>query len=224
MSRIRPAGSLRLGRSPRIMAPAVAAGPSYSLQDTFTRADSATAVGTANTGQVHSNAVGVHGISSNKAYPPSAASAENIDLVESSLADGTFSLEITLSATTNRASTAFIFRANDVNNFLAVVMTRVSGLGGSFDLYKRDAGTYTLLASEAGTPTASIVNGSTYTIAVVAAAGVLTVSRDGVTKISHTLSAGNQTKFGVFTKVGFRTYRDGTNDDGGSRYDNLTAI
>lgn len=71
----------------------IAAGPLPAVYDTFTRADSSTAMGTAPTGQTWSSVIGTWGISSNRAYPVT-ASGTGTAAINSGLNPSTTALQV----------------------------------------------------------------------------------------------------------------------------------
>ncbi len=173
-----------------------------AVLDSFTRADSATLLGTGETGQSYIASVGTWGISSNRAYSASDADG-NVATMDALLNDGTFAVTLNGDLTaTNYRSPAFLFRYLDVSNFLMVRL-----LGGACDLFKRDLAAYTVLAT-AATTTADATD---YRIEVVCLGTSVKVYLDGVLKITHTLAGGDATKYvgASYTRVGFMLFKAG---------------
>jgi hypothetical protein len=192
------------------------------VSDSFDRSNSTTSLGTADTGQAWTAANGTWGISSNKAYLVS-ATGQAVATVNAEIADIEMTCDITLSSTNNRADTGLVLRFIDNNNYLVVVIGKVgnNATDNTFQMFKRDGGTFTQL--QAGN-SAGNVNGTTYTVRVVADGNVITAYRDNDLSFTHTLTGGNATKFGSPTRCGIRTsVGSGNGDDGGSRHDNFTV-
>lgn len=190
------------------------------LADTFTRADSATTLGTAETGGAWSALAGTWGISGNKAYMPAGATDGFAVLTSNFLSDGYAEADITLSATANRAATGLVFRAADINNMLMVELTKVVG-ADIIGLWKRIGGTWTQLAA---ITSAGLVNGTTYKVRAEFYGGQILIYVDGALKLSYLMLAGDLTSLGGNSKYGFRLNSTGsTNDDVGSRFDNFKA-
>ena len=85
-----------------------------AVYDTFTRADSALTLGSAESGQAYSVLAGTPGIASNRAYP---ASGNPLVLVEAGVANGLVSLTVAVSDTAAGKEQWIYFRAADANNF-----------------------------------------------------------------------------------------------------------
>lgn len=115
------------------------------VSDTFTRADSAVALGTADTGQVWSSLGGTEGIQSNQAYVAvDGGGNNNVAVIDSGLANG--SVQMTLAVADSSAR--LVWRATDVSNFF--MADTVSG--ARYDLYRRETGTFNLLDAAAVVP------------------------------------------------------------------------
>lgn len=185
------------------------------VADTFTRADSAVTLGSAETGQAWSALSGTWGISGSKAYLAS-TTAQAVAIVESGAADADVSVDVTLSASASRADVGIAFRVIDDNNYLLAAFTKTAS--DAITIFKRSAGAFTQLAILSG---AGNINGSTYTFRVRVRGTSVEVFRDGESKLAHTLSGADQTAYGAATKHGLRLNWGASNDDGGSRFDNF---
>ena len=210
--------SLGIVASSRVRA---AVGPLAS--DSFNRANSTTTLGTADVGGAWTAHSGTWGIDTNRAYLVS-TTGQAIASLSTSSPNVAVSADVTLSATSNRADTGLVFRVVDNNNYLLVVMNKI-GTTVTTDgirIFKRASGTFTELAA---TSTAQgHVNGTTYALRVVANAGSLEVFVDNVSKLTHTLSSGDQSLFGANTSHGVRVNASGSADNGGSRFDNFLVV
>lgn len=157
-------------------APAAASG----VSDTFNRADNASSLGTADTGQVWSALQGTWGISTKQAYRTS-----TVDSDQAILASGLVNAKTTATLGVVGANGEFgvTVRCDGANNhYLAIVIN--SG-GTALALYKRVAGTYTQLGSNA-----AVANWTTGdTISVEAVGTTIRGFRNGVSVISQTDSS-----------------------------------
>jgi hypothetical protein len=133
------------------------------VSDTFTRADSSSALGNADTGQTWVQAVGVWGIASSRAYMSTAVAG--IAVIESSHADATVSAVVG----TSTVDFGLYFRYVDVNNWWRFVFS-----SGQWFLQKNVAGTPTTVSNPVATLTASD------TIAVVLSGSSITCKQNGV--------------------------------------------
>lgn len=163
--------------------------------DTFNRADSASAIGTGETGTAWTMVQGTWGISSNRAYAVT-DTLNDRGWLNPGLSN--YVLEVTVRGD---------FTAGGTYRTPSVVMSYIDGqnmlffqlLNGAIVLYKRVTSTWTQLATAAQT-TASNTD---YALRVTRIANVITIFVDGVQKIAYTLSAGEQTLFNPNTTVGF---------------------
>lgn len=191
--------------------------PQYLVDDTFTRADSASSLGTATSGQAWTASVGTWGIASNKAYLVSATS-NAVALIESGQSDNfMISCDITSTPTDDRFEASLIFRAADSSNFLAVNLIDNGGVT-AVRLIKRSAGTFTTLKQ---LNTTLLTPNTLHHLAVAVQDGAITAAINGICVLGFTLSAGDQTTYESNTKVGIRSTRGGGQDDGGTRFDNF---
>lgn len=188
------------------------------VSDSFNRADDATSLGSADTGQPWAPLNGTWGISSNKAYLVTTTSQATA-ATDGGSADANLSVDVTMSPTLNRAATGVIVRATDASNYLMIAMTIIAA-GNSITLWKRQGG-FTKLQEVLG---AGFVNGQTYAVRVVVSGPQVIAYVDGVEKINHTLAGADATAFATPTLHGIRIDATGTADDGNSRFDNFRAV
>jgi hypothetical protein len=174
-----------------------------TVTDTFTRADSATTMGNAETGQTWVPFIGTFGIASNKAYLVTSGSFRS-NVITSGLADCTVEADITYSGT--NGGDGIVFRAVDINNYLYVT------LGTTFRLLKRN-GTV-LLASSADAAT----TGVTYNVKVRIEGAQIDVYLDDILKFTHVLSSADLATLGTATKHGIFA-----SNQIAARYDNFVV-
>lgn len=140
-----------------------------SITDSFNRADSATTMGSTDTGQLWVPNHGTWGINGNRAYEvATAADNQETTVVQSGIADCT--IAVTLAIATSQAG--ICFRCSDPNNLWVVLST---GTAGALQTYKRVAGTFTQLGTN-GLPCA---NGDV--LSVVLSGSSITVKKNGTT-------------------------------------------
>lgn len=176
-----------------------------ALTDGFNRPDSATSLGTADSGQIYEPQGGsVWGIAAGKAYTTSATSVTV--LAETGLNNGEFTGKITFGA--GGTLPGLVFRALDNNNRLGIFLDTAAN---SFQLWKADAGSSTTLASSSQTLDPDIA----YTVLVVANGTSITGYLDGTAVLTHTLAGGDATKYvsAGYTKVGWRGSTEARFDD-----------
>jgi hypothetical protein len=161
------------------------------VNDTFTRADSASSLGSADTGQAWDVASGIWGIASNKGQYVSGGGFAHAD-IESTQADGTVQCDLT--GTAGGGEFGIIARWADANNFLMLDFGYDTGPGHWIaQLYKRVAGTFTPLGSpvdtgktQAAAWTAKMVlNGSSITCYVDTTVLVSLTDSAGITNTKH---------------------------------------
>ena len=175
------------------LAPTVVPGAA-GASDTFTRANSATSLGTATSGQTWVASVGTWGITSNTAYIPTpVANASNIAYIAAIKSDGTFQVTVADSAGVND-NAALVLRYVDASNYLNLTL---DGFSGAVLLQKVVAGTATTVATAAATfpTTASQV------LTVVASGSSYVCKLNGTTVFSATDTALN-----TATGVGLAAY------------------
>lgn len=136
------------------------------VSDTFTRADSATTLGTADTGQAWVAMVGTWGLAGGQAYLVS-ATADAAAVVDAGVADCTVRVTIPTAA---GAVCGLTFRLTDASNYWRVVRSGVSNVV----LQKTVAGARTTVA----TATATIADGAV--LEVRGAGSAISVTLGGV--------------------------------------------
>lgn len=151
---------------------AIALSRKVLVTDTFTRADSATTLANAETGQAWSALTGTWGISSNQAYLAVNAGVDDYAVVDAGISDGT--VTVTFGAPANNQYLAF--RATDANNVFVASSTTSTTL----NLYRRSTGTY----NQIGTASHTWATGDVVSVWFVGAA--ITVSVNGVALITAT--------------------------------------
>lgn len=172
--------------------------------DAFMRADSATSLGTADSGETWQTQ-GTWGISNNMAYCPA---GNGTCWIMGSVPAMVVEADIIWASS---ASDVIVTRLVDANNSLQVVLSNTI-----FYLYKRSGGSYVSLGSTA----VSHTPGVTYHIkAEVTAAGVFNGYQDGNLKRSYQLAGADFTKYmgSNACGVGYRS------SSGAVRYDNLIS-
>jgi hypothetical protein len=159
--------------------------------DSFTRADSASSLGTADSGQAWSAPSGTWGISGNKAYSASATNGDRANL-PAGVRDAVFSVDIT-SDNYSVSNPGLMVRFVDNSNFLYVDLQ-----GGNARILKVVANATTSLASAAFTPTNSV----TYNLKAACYGDVIALYVDNVLKATTTLSGDDSTLFSGATATG----------------------
>lgn len=202
--------------------------------DTFTRANSTTSLGNADTGQPWSIAPlspggALWGIDSGKAYVPAPSMAsfvdysgvpKNIAVVGAGIDTHDVSADITLSATS--PSVGVVAKYVDENNFVMAIIYNTTSYGIQPVVSYLGGFTFPALA----TPT--VTKGATYTLRVEVTATDINVYRDGTPVTTTTLTAPQQAMFaapaaaGLYLGSGTLGSGPFTNDPGDSRFDNFT--
>lgn len=161
--------------------------------DTFTRANVASIHGTRVEGWPTWASLGsaVYSISGGKAVPTTIG----VVVIDALRADA----EVAAVVKAGGDLAGVVARCSDVSNLLFAVLNSVNG---KVTLYKTDAGANSALAF---TVDGMIATGSWYLLRAVCLGSVVTVYLNGAAVITHTLSAGDQTKYGAFTKFGMYT-------------------
>lgn len=152
---------------------------SQNVTDSFTRADSASSLSKTDNGRYWLPSAGTFGISSNKAYNPSATNNDQTFFWLPELNDGTIQYKATPSVSgANYNTPCLLFRRQDTDNLLRVTLT-----DSLIRLDKRDAATPATLASTAQTFT----NNTEYTICIVMAGINIKIYVNGTQKINYDL-------------------------------------
>lgn len=179
----------------------VPAPTNFTLQDTFSRPDSTSSLGTADTGQVWSALAGVWGISSGRAYMVTQA-GDTMAAIDCGKADIDLSCDVTVNG-----KPGVMFRCQDANNTLMMFYNTGNGI----QLYRKISGTYTLM----GTTAITIGSGAVSTWRIVATGQTITLYVGGVQQLQVT----NANYLLTATKVGIRI-----NDASAPYFDNLTVV
>ena len=194
-------------------------GPAILVRDSFNRPDSATTLGSADSGQAWTPAVGTWGISSDQAYLAS-ATAQAVAVIDAGRANLKLTCTATPSPTASRGDLGVVIRYIDSNNYLLVAFHAI-GSTAPIQLYKRDAGAFVSLAALAAP---DLTNGVPYGVTITAWGPSIAISLSNGYTLSYTLLGADATKYGTPTLVGLRV-NDGVGvDDGGSRFDNLKVV
>ena len=178
-------------------------GADAGVQDTFTRADSASTMGTTEVGsKTWTAGAGTWGISSNKAYSVTDANSDKATL-DSGLADAHLRCTVrgTFNHATNYRMSVLTFRYIDANNFLMVDL-----YNGNVRLGKVDVGVTSNLASVAQTT----ADDTDYAVRVEYVGTSVLVYVNEVLKITHTLAGGDATKYLTQTVAGFLLSKGGS--------------
>jgi hypothetical protein len=172
-----------------------------AIYDTFTRADNASSLGTADSGQAWANTQGTWGIASNEARLfTSAGNDQNVATIDSGESNGEVSVQITTSM--SGLDLGVVFRCVDASNYMLGVFN-----SSAMILYKQVAGSFISLASTGGL---TIANGDVLSIDFTGSS--LTFKQNGVTRVTATDGT-----FSTATRVGIRQYITT-----GARFDNFS--
>jgi hypothetical protein len=194
----------------RLLAAGENRGSGNTVEDYFTRADSTTTLGTADTGQTWTAHTGTWGISSNQAYLAT-RSGDSVATVDCGKSDIDFTCNVTLGA--DGTQPGIVFRATDDQNYLLAFLNNSTGATDDIELYQRVAGAYTKLGTDYRFP-GDIAN-TTITLRVVTSGTSIEIYADGTLRHSHTTS-----QFQTATRVGLRL-----NDAGsGCRWDSFVVV
>lgn len=184
--------------------------------DSFDRADSATSLGSSDTEEDWTAGSGTWGIDTNQAQVVSGADA--VATFDTTREDGTLSVLLTISGTTDRVKAGVVFRYIDESNYLLVKLEKTSGVD-SLELLKREGGSYTVLES---VTSFGLSEGTQYALEVTLDEDDISVSLDAEEQIEHTLAGGDETTFASGTRVGLWADVVAGADDAGSRWDDLS--
>lgn len=198
----------------RYMPPA--AGVTTYGADTFTRANGV--IGTAETGGAWTPSAtsGVWSVASNKASCAKVDNVHNSTTLAIAQANVTVTVDLTLSATNNRALAGIVMRYADANNWLRVSLGKYTSTNDLF-IQQFLAGSLTTLSD---ITTMGLVNGNTYALKVVISGTTITAFVDGVQKASASFNAGLTTQ-----TYGLTMFAAAANfDDGGSTFDNFLVV
>lgn len=176
----------------------IAAGgrPFWAIRDSFSRADSTATLGNANTGQAWVATTGTWGISSARGY---AVSNTSNDLATLPVSGQNYEMLCWLSESSYSGSgPGLAFRVIGANEWL-----RATLVTNTLRLAKRDDGsppTDTTLAETAVTTSVDVA----YAVGILTNGNAITLSLDGVPKITYTLTGADAAKFSgpTATRVG----------------------
>jgi lysophospholipase L1-like esterase len=179
----------------RLDARALPAVPQTTIaSDFFSRADSASVIGTTPTGsKAWATHAGTMGISGGKLYASALASSEAVATIDTGLADGFFQTSLIW---VSGGEVALIFRALDEDNYLYFRLTN-----GFFSAGKMVAGVDTGYSGALATPTP---NGVLLTLTARSAGNGIDYIVNGARVFRVTLSGGDQAIFGARTRAGIR--------------------
>lgn len=174
-----------LGLSPTLGRPALP-----SVSDTFTRADSATSLGSAETGQVWTALAGTWGISAGRAYCAAVEGGgtnRSAVAVDSGASDGTVGVTLAVVASESRV----LFRASDVQNgFIVQAAT------DRYILYRREAAVYTALGTYLAAPASGdrvevVLSGNSIRVRINGVERIAVTSTFNLTATRHGLGMGD---------------------------------
>lgn len=117
-------------------------GPAPLLRDTFARGDSASALGTCDTGQVWSALAGTWGVASNRAYRVGINTTDCIAAIDVGSAWSGYEALVLSTA----EFPGLIFDLTDASNFYVVLLNNTNR---ALELFRRVSGTYTLVSASA---------------------------------------------------------------------------
>jgi hypothetical protein len=174
----------------------------YLINDTFNRADSATSLGIADSGQAWVVQSGTWGISGNKAYKPGNGAGSDLAIIDTGESDVILETDIVW---VSSSAVGFAARNLDNNNYIQIAIEDTGLI-----VKKHVDGSQTEIDSYLFTPT----NGGAYRLKATLDGSSIIVELDGVQRINATDSY-NSTQ----TKHGMRN-----NNNLGATFDNITAI
>jgi len=166
------------------------------LSDSFNRADSTTTLGSTDGGTLSLRAwvmygAATYGIAGNTAY--NATGGEGVAAVETSDADVTITVPLTVGVSAANPDMAVVFRLVDASNFLYAQVN-----GGGLQVGKKVGNIFANLGSPYSfTP----VDGTIYTVKVVTVGSSIEVFLDGVSRVAF-----NDTTHQTATKHGLRLF------------------
>lgn len=173
-------------------------------EDIFNRADSATTLGYAPSGQVWTAPQGTWSISSNEGYSVSDATNDMVILDTRSKNIDLTILTKGQAVQTHTRMAGVVFRATNINNNLRVGFSAAPGT--PLTLSKISGGTVTVLASSANTVWG---NDTYYEIRTVVSGASIVVYVNNTAAITHTLSGADFADFGTQTNAGMRLIKVG---------------
>jgi hypothetical protein len=177
--------------------------PTPGAYDTFTRADSAVTMGTAESGQVWTPSTGTWGIDTGQAYSPD-ASGDRYTVIEVEGPDGTFDVDL-VNASDGSQDSGLVFRWIDSGNFL---------LFHNYFLFIVDSGSFSILQANLYP-----VGPGAHHLKAVLRGTSIKLYVDGALSNDYTLVGSEATKFTTPTKIGLRDNSAGLFK---AHFDNLT--
>jgi len=186
-----------------------------TVSDTFTRADSATSLGSADTGQAWTAQSGTWGISSNRPYIAVRSGGADVATLVG-LNSGIISVDIATTAVADATNRGLVFRLADSSNFLEVALVDVAGTDRVVRIGKRVAGVFTQLAVSSA---AQWTVGATITLRAEVTGNRITGFINGVSAVGYYLTTAENAAF-TGTNCGFYV-GTAANDDALGRFDNF---
>jgi hypothetical protein len=182
------------------------------VSDTFTRADSTSVIGSADTGQAWSQVSGTWGINSNRGYQSSGGS-QDICVIDSGLTSVDMSCDETFDT---QPDSGLVFAVADNSNYL-LFATQPNAV--DVKIYKQDTAVFTELA----TNTLSSYASTTKTLRVTfnASTGAINCYMAGVSVLTYTLTPGELTKYGANRNQGLRDNQGTVHP---TYFDNYTVV
>lgn len=191
-----------------------------AISASMTVPNSATCVATADTGHpslVWGNSA-VWGTTSNRAYNVAGNNDCKLTWKSSNLTP-TVTASVTTSPTASRTQAGLVVQFADDNNFFSVEIQKIGT--DQVVLNKKSGGSWTT----AGTASPVLATNTEYTLQAIVSATQIIVKLNGATQITYTKSGGEQSAYNGNFRHGLFTYRSGgANDDGGSRWRNVTIV
>ncbi len=148
----------------------------------------------------------------------SSANAETIAWLETNVNEYEVRADVTLSPA--RAAAGLCVKFASVGTYIGVILEIQSG-HNRVRLFKRDNGAYTDIATA---PVPGMALGRRYKLAVRYDASTVKVLVDGAERISYTLTPPEVLRFGPLTQFGLYSYMSSAAEDGGSRWNNFSAV
>lgn len=152
------------------------------LSDTFTRADSASSISSLETpATAWTVQSGTWGIRSNQGYCVTTATGSQLYhqiTIDAGVGKTDGTLSVDMKRGSGNTSMMLITRWQDANNFIAVEISGSGATSHSFTLYKRVAGTFTIIGAANTSVTLSV--GATMNMKIVTSGNSITTYRDGI--------------------------------------------
>lgn len=181
--------------------------------DRFSRADSASSLGSGEIGGAWTAHAGTWGVNGGSGYCAARAGADSVASIDTGTANHTVYADITPGYL--GAQPGLLGRVSDENNFWLALPGAANGSPQTVSLWKRVAGTYTQVQGAVSLPTGTLCIGQPARFAMKFSGNTIQVFINGVMYINQA----NQTSLNTNTRVGFRV-----NDDFQNRWSNLVAL